>query len=705
MHYRRLNKANSSDAAQKSWTSSVAARQPTPVLSRLQHTLGNRSVGRVIQAKLNVSRPGDTYEQEADRVADQVMRMPEPAAFGGATSAPQPPPTIQRMCASCEEEVQPKAIDESASVADQGLESRVNSIKNGGEPISSSVRGFFEPRFGYDFQQVRVHTDGAASEMAHEARASAFTVGRDIVFGKGSYAPETESGKNLLAHELTHVVQQGYASTTSGAAPLSRASAPILSRADPQVTTIGMNLGTTPRSGLQFSPVNVTDTQVGPVSARSGLLSGGNSQLHVIIAENETIRRLARQLRPFFLTATPFTPPGAGAPLPLTVVTEDELAQALLVFNQYYLPVDSVPPMPNWRAGLNFPLPIDIDTTTGMATLHPLLIQSLAGAFLPAWAGRLDVSASATATPPVATVQADVAAFLTREPTALARGINLGAQALTNAVAALPFVRETFRQLAAGGFDVAVEFMENLVNTEIQLLAAQRDGAAILAEVRTALGGAPAVPSAQQAAAIARANLMFGNVAGVAPVAPPTSARNRPEKVVDIETVLLEGANHTPSVDVAVANAIFSQCNVRLNHVKDETASLADSRTWLGNDTDMQVSPGCGTVTAEERTLYSGAAARHGLTARLRAFFVATYSGYSGGVAYSVPPYCATGPAAIGRGALIIQNASGKGDLAHESVHVLRNSPQHLPDPNLMGASPVSVQLNDAQCTDLYNKA
>jgi len=119
----------------------------------------------------------------------------------------------------------------------------------------------------------------------------------------------------------------------------------------------------------------------------------------------------------------------------------------------------------------------------------------------------------------------------------------------------------------------------------------------------------------------------------------------------------------------------------------------------------MQVAPSCGSVTADERRVYTGAAARHGLTARLRAFFVATYSGYSGGVAYSVPPYCATGPAAIGRGALVIQNASGKGDLAHESVHVLRNSGQHLPDPNLMGASPLSVQLNDAQCADMYSKA
>lgn len=668
----------------------LSRSSPAHLFGQLHQQIGNRSVGRLVQAKLQVSHPGDAYEREADQVADEVMRIPDPAAGHAWISSQRAVTQIQRTCTDCEEEqAMRKAVGESTATAVHGLESRVDSIKNSGEPISTSLRGFYEPRFGHDFSQVRLHKGAAAGEMARDAHAAAFTVGRDIVFGDGSYAPETDSGKKLLAHELTHVVQQR------------AVNAPILARADPQVAGIEMNIGAAPRTGLQFWPTNVSDTRVGPVSAQAGMMAGGPNQLHAIIGENETIRRLARQLRPLFLTATPFTPAGAGAPLPLTIISEDELAQALLVFNQYYLPV---PAMTNWRSGLHFPLPIDIDTVTGVATLHPLLIQGLAGSYSPAWAPQLDLSASATAAPPVATLQADVTAFLAREPTALARGIHLGVQALTNAVAQLPFIRETFRQLGAAGFDVALEFMENLVNSQIAILAAQRDGAAILTEIRNALAAAPAVPTPDQAAAIARANVMFGNVAGAVAVAPPTSARNRAEKAATIDTVQLDGSNHTPSVDVAVANAIFSQCNVRLAHGVDATATPAETRAWLGGNTDMTASPSCGTVTPEERGLFVGASARFGLAARLRAFFIQSYSGYAGGVAYSVPAYCATGPAAAVRGMLIIQNASGKGDLAHESVHTLRNSPQHLPDPNLMGSNPLSVQLNDAQCTDMYNK-
>ena len=81
--------------------------------------------------------------------------------------------------------------------------------------------------------------------------------------------------------------------------------------------------------------------------------------------------------------------------------------------------------MTNWRSGLRFPLPVEIDEATGVATLHPLQIRALAGAFDPAWAPLLDSRASATIAPLAATVQADVTAFLARETTALARGTHL----------------------------------------------------------------------------------------------------------------------------------------------------------------------------------------------------------------------------------------------------------------------------------------
>lgn len=602
-----------------------------------------------------------------------------------------------------------------------------------GRPLDAKTRAFFEPRFGHDFGRVRVHADAKAAESARAVGALAYTVGRDVVFGADRYAPRTSTGRQLLAHELTHVVQQRDVSGTSsldrltldrpdsaqeaearrvGAAlaPGGTASAralrddlrPIVSRADPQVVQIIRNLGTTPRTGLQFWPTNVTDTQVGPVTVQGGLMGGGASRLHVIIGENLTLRTLARQLLPLWLTATPFTPTGAAAPLPLDVITEDELARGLLVYNQTYLPV---PAMTNWRSGLRFPLPVEIDEATGVATLHPLQIRALAGAFDPAHAPLLDLRAPATTAPPAATLAADVTAFLARETTASARGIHLGARALTNAVAELPFIREAFRQLGAASFDVALAFMDNLVNREVELLAAQRDGAAILAEIRAALAAAPATPTPDQKSSLDRANLMLGRVAGVAAVAPPAAARGRAVRTVTIDTVRLDGSTHTPSVDVAVANAILAQCDVRLAHGIDATATPAETTAWLGGDTDLRASPSCGMVTGEERSLFRDATARFGLTARIRAFFIATYSGYAGALAYSVPPYCATGPASAVRGMAVIQNASGRGDLAHEAVHILQNSGTHLPAPNLMSADPVAVALNNTQCRAVYNNA
>jgi hypothetical protein len=86
-----------------------------------------------------------------------------------------------------------------------------------GQPLDAETRTFMEPRFGHDFSQVRVHTDAQAAESAQAVNALAYTVGRDVVFGSGQYLPRTGAGKELLAHELTHVVQQqGQPGNTSG---------------------------------------------------------------------------------------------------------------------------------------------------------------------------------------------------------------------------------------------------------------------------------------------------------------------------------------------------------------------------------------------------------------------------------------------------------------------------------------------------------
>lgn len=149
-----------------------------------------------VQPKSRIGQPNDKYEQEADRVADQVMRMPEP--------------TIQRQPLEEEDEeiVHPKAASGSTAVASPAAQARLKAMQSGGQPLSRSLRTFFEPHLGYDLAPVRLHTDAQAAEIANDLNARAFTLGRNVVFGAGQFAPETEDGRRLLAHELTHVSQQ-----------------------------------------------------------------------------------------------------------------------------------------------------------------------------------------------------------------------------------------------------------------------------------------------------------------------------------------------------------------------------------------------------------------------------------------------------------------------------------------------------------------
>ena len=172
----------------------------------------------MLQAKLTVNTPGDEYEQEAYAVADKVMRMSNPA-----TISPSQPPDesknniqlkpipfsqISRKCAHCEEEdkVQRK---EGTGGSGQTAPSIVNDvIASSGKPLDGNTQQFMESRMGHDFSHVQVHTDGKAAESATAVNALAYTSGNHIVFNSGQYAPNTEGGKRLLAHELVHVGQQ-----------------------------------------------------------------------------------------------------------------------------------------------------------------------------------------------------------------------------------------------------------------------------------------------------------------------------------------------------------------------------------------------------------------------------------------------------------------------------------------------------------------
>ena len=257
--------------------SSMHTTQRAPVLLALQRTHGNQYVQRVvscIQAKLKVGQPGDKYEQEADRVADAVMRLseqgvqrqlePEKAKeeeleAGSATRAStlfvydssripihtnahtrkniQPklkvnfPGDIYEQEADRvadqvlrqeipeEEQTQNVEIQAKGASGDRDinvdLKNRLNRSKGGGSPLSRATRSIFEPRMQHDFSKVRVHTDNEAVQMNQKLGAQAFTHRRDIYFGAGQYNPQSTAGKRLIAHELTHVVQQTLRATSS----------------------------------------------------------------------------------------------------------------------------------------------------------------------------------------------------------------------------------------------------------------------------------------------------------------------------------------------------------------------------------------------------------------------------------------------------------------------------------------------------------
>ncbi|WP_158860101.1 eCIS core domain-containing protein [Lunatibacter salilacus] len=163
-----------------------------------------------IQPKLTINQPNDIYEQEADSMADKVMRMTDHENMSQPFFRPRVS-SLQRKCAHCEEEennLQRKEVNNEKTPQNNGLDSYVSQLNSGGKPLSNEVRNFYEPRFAYDFSDVKIHTDNVAAKSAQSINSLAYTSGNHIVFNNNQYSPGTDSGKKLLAHELTHVVQQ-----------------------------------------------------------------------------------------------------------------------------------------------------------------------------------------------------------------------------------------------------------------------------------------------------------------------------------------------------------------------------------------------------------------------------------------------------------------------------------------------------------------
>jgi hypothetical protein len=201
--------------------SAVGARRPGHAAVApgqvLQRTVGHQAMPRFlaqhasvtgnehgsIQAGLKVGAVHDPLEHEADRVAEQVTRMPAAESSRAAAS-----PQIGRASAArgeSELQMEPASSPQAAGEAPASVH---DELRAGGRPLDGATRAYFEPRFGNDFGDVRVHTGASAEQSARDVSADAYTVGHDIVLGAGRSASGTPEGQRLMAHELTHVVQQ-----------------------------------------------------------------------------------------------------------------------------------------------------------------------------------------------------------------------------------------------------------------------------------------------------------------------------------------------------------------------------------------------------------------------------------------------------------------------------------------------------------------
>jgi hypothetical protein len=258
LHDRRKQAAEAEDSG----------TSPAEAVLDLQQTYGNKYVQRVmsgVQAKLIVNPPDDQYEKEADRVADAVTRTSTsnvqrqekgPAEEGLITTKrasdiqrqaeepeeeeeeeepiqtkPEDHTRLQRQAEEPEEEeeeeepIQAKAAGSRAMEVSAGLEADINAARGGGQSLPSSVRSSVEPQLGHDFSQVHIHTDARADKLSQQLGARAFTSKNDVFFRDGAYQPGSDSGRGLIAHELTHVVQQGAARVSRQAAETEEATA------------------------------------------------------------------------------------------------------------------------------------------------------------------------------------------------------------------------------------------------------------------------------------------------------------------------------------------------------------------------------------------------------------------------------------------------------------------------------------------------
>jgi len=180
--------------------------------TRVDYSLGRMMVNAPVQAgtrrTLAVTAPGDIYEREARNISEHAMHSSGAAELSGCARAGGCPPPQGKRSGAANPSLQTRRIDSARSAQLSAPAIVHRTLLSPGQPLDPATRTFAEPLFGHDFGHVRVHTDATASRSAEAVRAHAYTVGRDVVFAPGKYAPATASGRRLLMHELAHVLQQ-----------------------------------------------------------------------------------------------------------------------------------------------------------------------------------------------------------------------------------------------------------------------------------------------------------------------------------------------------------------------------------------------------------------------------------------------------------------------------------------------------------------
>ncbi|MEJ6485262.1 DUF4157 domain-containing protein [Nostoc punctiforme UO1] len=198
--------------------------------TRFGHNIANIPLRRPqtptpIQAKLTIGEPGDKYEQEADETARQVVqKIHQPQGEGEKVQRESLPEeeeelqmklegSIQRESLPSEEEelqIKPmvQRVADGGMVTSPDLETSIQQARGNGQPLADSIKSPMEQPFGADFSRVKVHVDTRADQLNQSIQAKAFTTGQDVFFRQGAYEPESRGGQELIAHELTHVVQQ-----------------------------------------------------------------------------------------------------------------------------------------------------------------------------------------------------------------------------------------------------------------------------------------------------------------------------------------------------------------------------------------------------------------------------------------------------------------------------------------------------------------